>query len=93
MPACCKSLHTRGADKAFFPKIFYMNFSIIKEWYKHDRNSARGSITRNGNLKLIRAPANETSNHDLKGVKLVTTSRLGLSNLFERKFKHVSKMP
>ena len=31
--------------------------------------------------------------HDLKGVKLVTTSRLGLSNLFEGKFKHVSKMP
>ena len=71
-----------------------MNFSIIKGWYKHDRNSTRCSIQRNGNLKLIRRPANEIFQlHDPKGVKLITKSRLSLSNLFEHKFKHVFKMP
>ena len=74
-----------------------MHFSIITKCYKHElslRNSTHCSILRNGNLKLIRAPANEIFQcEDLKGVKLLTTSRLGLSHLCEHKFKHVSKMP
>ena len=42
----------------------------------------------------MRAPANEIfQSYDLKGVKLVTTSRLDLSHLCEHEFKHVSKMP
>ena len=43
---------------------------------------------------MRRDPANEIFQfHDLKGVKLVKMSRLGLSHLFEHKLKHVSKMP
>ena len=73
-----------------FSKVFNMNISIITKCYKHEpslRNSTWCSILRNGNLKLIRAPANEIFQcHDLKGLTLVTTSKLGL-NIFLRCFK------
>ena len=73
-------------------KGFNMNFSTITECYKRDpslRNSTRCSILRNSNLKLKRALANENFQcQDLKGVKLVATSRLGLSCLCDHNFKH-----
>ena len=71
-----------------------MNFSIITECLKPSlRNSTPCRVLRNSNVKLIRTPTNENFQcQDLKGVNLVTTSRLGLSSHCQHKFKHVFKM-
>ena len=76
-------------------KGFNMNFSTITECYKRDsslRNSTRSSILRNSNLKLKRALTNENFQwQDLKGVKLVATSRLGLRCFCNRNFEHAPR--
>ena len=70
---------------SFFP-------STIKVWnnlYPQNRESSSISIMRSNNLKFIRPkPNNVYYCHNCKGIKLSTTSRLGLSHLREYKFKH-----
>ena len=69
----------------FFP-------SAILEWNKLDpslRNSASYNVFKNSILEFIRPSPNKTFQcHNLKGIKLVTRLRLGLSHLWEHKFKH-----
>ena len=58
------------------------------------RNLTLCSVLRNSNMKLIRTPANQNFQcRDLKGVRLVTASKLGFSHHSQHKFKHVFKMP
>ena len=65
---------------------------VVIEWNKLDlniRNSESLNVFKNSLLKFIRPPGNSVfSCHNLRGVKLLTRLRLGLSHLREHKFKH-----
>ena len=70
---------------SFFP-------SAVIEWNKLDlniRNSESLNVFKNSLLKFIRPSGNSVFNcHNLRGIKLPTSLRLGLSHLREQKFKH-----
>ena len=70
----------------------FNKFKNILEWNKVDPslwNSANYNVFRNSILKFIRPfPDKIFQCHNLKGIKLVTRLRLGLSHLREHKFKH-----
>ena len=74
----------------FFRNSFFP--SAVIEWNKLDlniRNSESLNVFKNSLLKFIRPPGNSVfSCHNLRGVKLLTRLRLGLSHLREHKFKH-----
>ena len=69
----------------FFP-------SAVIEWNSLDpnlRNSKSISVSKRKILNFIRPSINSFFDcHNLKGIKLITRPRLGLSHLRERKFKH-----
>ena len=66
--------------------------SIVTEWSNLDksiRNSESFSIFKNNILKFIRPSPNSIFNcHNIKGVKLLTRLRSGLSHLRDHIFKH-----
>ena len=74
----------------FFKNSFFP--SVICEWNKLDlniRNSESYAIFRKSILKFIRPAPNKLFGiHNLRGVKLLTRLRLGLSHLNEHKFRH-----
>ena len=74
----------------FFQNSFFP--SAVIEWNKLDlniHNSESLNVFKNSLLKFIRPPGNSVfSCHNLRGVKLLTRLRLGLSHLREHKFKH-----
>ena len=69
----------------FFP-------STVTEWNNLDlkiRNSKTFSAFKKSILKFIRSFSNSIFNcHSPKGIKLITRLRLGLSHLYEHKFRH-----
>ena len=74
---------------------FFRNYFFpltVKEWNNLDpqiRKSKIISISKSNILKFIRPePNNVYFCHNLKGIKLLTRLRLGLSHLCEQKFKH-----
>ena len=66
--------------------------SIVTEWnnlYKSIKNSESFSIFKKNILQFIGPSPNSVFNcHDPKGVKLLARLRLGLSHLYDHKFKH-----
>ena len=70
---------------SFFP-------SAVIEWNKLDlgiRMSGSLNVFKKSLLKFIRPSGSSVFNsHNLRGVKLLTSSRLGLSHLSKHKFKH-----
>ena len=74
----------------FFKNIFFQ--PTILEWNKLDpslQNSASYNVFKNSILKLIRPSSNKIFQcHNPERIKLVTRVRLGLSYLWEHKFKH-----
>ena len=66
--------------------------SAVIEWNKLDLNICNSeslNVFKNSLLKFIRPPGNSVfSCHNLRGVKLLTRLRLGLSHLRDHKFKH-----
>ena len=74
----------------FFRNPFFP--SAVIKWNKPDlniRNSESLNIFKKSLLKFIRPSANSVFHcHNLKGVKLLTRLRLGLSHLHQDKFKH-----
>ena len=74
---------------------FFLNSflpSAVIEWNKLDlniRSSESLNIFKKSLLKFIRPSGSSVFNcHNLRGVKLLTRLRLGLSHLREHKFKH-----
>ena len=74
----------------FFKNTFFP--STVFEWNKLDpslQNSASYNVFKNSVLKFIRPSPNKSFQcHNPKGIKLVTRLRLGLSHLWEHKFKY-----
>ena len=70
--------------------IFFPSTAI--EWNNLDlkiRNSKTFSAFKKSILKFIRPFSNSIFNcHSPKGIKLITRLRLGLSHLYEHKFRH-----
>ena len=75
---------------SFFKNSFFP--SAISEWDKLDpaiRNYESLSMFRKNILRFIRPAPNSIYNcHNLKGVKLTTRLRFGLSHIREYKFNH-----
>ena len=71
--------------------------SIVTEWnnlYKSIKNSESFSIFKKNILQFIGPSPNSVFNcHDPKGVKLLARLRLGLSHLYDHKFKHSFQDP
>ena len=74
----------------FLKNSFFL--STIIEWNKLDqnmRNSSSFNIFRKSILKFVRSSANSFFNsHNPKGIKCITRLWLGLSHLWEHKFKY-----
>ena len=74
----------------FLKNTFFSSTNL--EWNKLDpslQNSASYNVFKNSILKFIRPSPNKIVQcHNPKGIKLVTRLRLGLSHLWEHKFKH-----
>ena len=75
---------------SFFKNIFFP--SVILEWNKLDpeiQNAPSLNIFKKNILRFIRPTAkNIFGCHNLKGIKYLTSLRLGLSQLHEHKFKN-----
>ena len=71
--------------------------SIVTEWnnlYKSIKNSESFSIFKKNILQFIGPSPNSVFNcHDPKGVKLLARLRLGLTHLYDHKFKHSFQDP
>ena len=74
----------------FLKNSFFPSTAI--EWNKTDKNIPKSeslNILKKSILKFIRPSQNRVYNcHNPKGIKLLTTLRVGLSHLREHKFKH-----
>ena len=74
----------------FFKDSFFP--AVISEWNRLDmniRNSSSINVFKKELLKFIRPEPNCTYNiNDIKGLKLLTILRLGLSHLSDDKFRH-----
>ena len=74
----------------FFKDSFFP--AVISEWNSLDiniRNSSSINVFKKELLKFIRPEPNSTYNiNDIKGLKLLTRLRLGLSHLGDHKFRH-----
>ena len=74
----------------FKKKTFFL--SVIIEWKKLDpeiQNTPSLNIFKNNILKFIRPTTNNIFGcHNLKSIKYLTRIRLGLSHLYEHKFKN-----
>ena len=98
IPPLNKSYTTRGSNKIplfktkhnFFKNSFFP--STVIEWNKLDpaiRNSESFSLFKRSILSFIRPAQNSIFNcHNIRGIKLLTRLRVGLSHLREHKFKH-----
>ena len=75
---------------SFFKNTFFP--SVIIEWNKLDPEIQKApslNIFKKNILKFIRLTANNIFGcHNLKGIKYLTRLRLGLSHLYEHKFKN-----
>ena len=74
----------------FFKDSFFP--AVISEWNRLDmniRNSSSINVFKKELLRFIRPEPNCTYNiNDIKGLKLLTILRLGLSHLSDDKFRH-----
>ena len=98
IPKLTRPYSTRNANNiphfkvqhSFFKNTFFP--SVIIEWNKLDpeiQNAPSLNIFKNNFLKFIRPTANNIFGcHNLKGIKYLTRLRLGLSHLYEHKFKN-----
>ena len=98
IPTSVRPCNTRNANNIpqfkvkhnFFKNSFFP--SVVIEWNKLDlniRNSENLFIFKKKLLKFIRPSGNSVFKcHNPKGIKLLTRLRLGLSHLWEHKFKH-----
>ena len=81
----CNKIPAINLKNSYFP-------STIMEWNKLDweiKNSESIVTFKKRILSFIRPSANSTFNcHNLRGIKLLSRLRLGLSHLREHKFKH-----
>ena len=98
IPTSVRPYNTRNANNIpqfkvkhnFFQNSFFP--SVVIEWNKLDqniRNSENLFIFKKKLLKFIRPSGNSVFRcHNPKGIKLLTRLRLGLSHLWEHKFRH-----
>ena len=98
IPKLSRPYSTKNANNFFHFKVkhsFFKNTflpSVIIEWNKLDseiQNTPSLNIFKKSVLKFIRPTANNIFDcHNLKSIKYLTRLRLGLSHLYEYKFKY-----
>ena len=97
IPTFVRPYNTRNANNVpqFKVKQFFQKFvfpSVVVEWNKLDLNMCDSEnlfIFKEKLLKFMRPSGNNVFKcYNLKGIKLLTRLRLGLSHLREHKFKH-----